>query len=133
MKNKQGIEIENEIEAGWTYDHCIGACYHFEHIRLDLAENEMERATQVHVIETVNTTLATNRQTHKQDPNQVHRNIYFADNLDRAIGLAARMVIENIEVAEVITAIRPATGTEIQLYEKMQDYQIGMEPGVFQE
>jgi hypothetical protein len=103
-----------ELESGWTFDQLKGVTSHFEHFVLSEAGKLQEIADMVHVVETINGTLAA--------PDLVHKNKYFAENLNDAIGLAARIVIDSLEVAETVTAIRPATDEEISLFESVDFY-----------
>lgn len=117
---------EKELISGCAFDRYLGAPYHFEHILKVEADAKAETADQVHVIETINWTYASGKKN-----KEVHRNRYFAENLEEAIGLAAYMIISFQEVAETIVAIRPATGIESELHFKMMGSIVRMDPVVF--
>lgn len=93
-----------QICNGWTANDYDGTPYHFEHIPKKEAELAKEMKECVHVVETINWTLA--------DKSTVHLNKYFTFGLSRAIGLATQIEINSIEVAEDVVTIRLATTQE---------------------
>ena len=64
-------------------------------------------------METINWTIAENK------PKMIHRNQYFASDLDQAIALAVKIQISSLEVAEEFLSIRPATVDESLKYDKL--------------
>lgn len=91
--------------TGWTT--LMPEVYHYQHIPLAEAEQKAEAREFIYVLEAINWTIA------QSEPEEsVHYNRYFAISLSDAVALAARMELQNIEVAEDVVAIRPATDEE---------------------
>jgi hypothetical protein len=102
---------KKQIANGWTRSDYGDDVYHFEHFPLAEAQEEQEFCDEcLYVVETINWTLA--------DEKTVHRNKYFEFNLSDAIGLAARIQIASLDVAENVVEVRPATEQEIEDYFK---------------
>ncbi|MBA3320313.1 MAG: hypothetical protein H0T45_02555 [Pyrinomonadaceae bacterium] len=112
-----------EIVSGYTFDHYVGAVYHFQHLPLSKAEQLALVGDAPFIVETINWTLA--------DSGEAYHNTYFAANLDDALGLAVRLRLTLEEVAEEVVAIRPATKVEAaELNEATQYYLKLMPPAI---
>jgi hypothetical protein len=98
-----------DFDSGYDFDSFTGATYHFDHIPQADAEVRGQTREYPHVVETVNYTIA--------DDGSLHLNRYYADNLDDAISLAARLQFQLDVDAEVITGIRPISPEEAEEFE----------------
>lgn len=86
--------------------------YLFEHIDMAEARNLNEATNNLHIVETVNWTIANNG----KEKGKVHKNRYFAMTLLHAAALAVEIGIESLEVAETVVAIRRATEEEEEVF-----------------
>jgi hypothetical protein len=108
------VKLKNEIECGWC-DDSYGVLCRFEHYPMKLANQDEKFKELLHVVETVNWTLANKR--------TVHRNKYYCHGLGGAIGLAARIEIASRTVAEDVIALRVASPEEWDDWCKAVDFQ----------
>lgn len=111
------MENKNILESGWSIDVYGSSVYHFNHILKKDADELLKVATGCHVVETINLTLAG-----KEKPYWVHHNLYFATSLAKAVGLAAQITIQSLDVAEEVICIRPATEDEVEQYFRVFEY-----------
>jgi hypothetical protein len=109
-----------DFDSGYDFDPFTGATYHFDHIPQTDAEAKGQTREYPHVVETVNFTIA--------DDGSLHLNRYYADNLDDAISLAARLQFQLDVDAEVITGIRPISPEEAEEFEAYRQQFLGALP-----
>lgn len=109
-----------DFDSGYDFDSFTGATYHFDHIPQTDAEVRGQTREYPHVVETVNYTIA--------NDGSLHLNRYYADNLDDAISLAARLQFQLNEDAEVITCIRHISPEEAEVFELHRQQFLGALP-----
>ena len=110
----------NDFDSGYDFDPFTGATYHFDHIPQEDAEVKGQTREYPHVVETVNYTIA--------DDGSLHLNRYYADNLDDAVSLAARLQFQLSVDAEVITCIRQISPEEAEEFEAHRQRFLGALP-----
>ena len=109
-----------DFDSGYDFDPFTGATYHFDHIPQEDAEVKGQTREYPHVVETVNYTIA--------DDGSLHLNRYYADNLDDAVSLAARLQFQLSIDAEVITCIRQISPEEAEEFEAHRQRFLGALP-----
>lgn len=109
------------LAAGWIWDKYAGAVLQFEHMPLAKAESMERKRDRTWVVETINWTLAENREA-------VHHNRYYAHALTEAIGIAAQFEMFAQNVAESVVNIRPATKDEADSYALVASYYDDYDP-----
>jgi hypothetical protein len=113
--SKQGHREMTELANGWT-DTGFDQVYRFEHYPLRKAKIDQEfKEASVYYVETINWRFAT-RPSGKHAKNTVHRNRHYTFGLREAIGIAARIEIDSVEVAENVIGIWPADDKESAEY-----------------
>jgi len=110
---------KHTLDDGWGFDPYTGSIFHFEHYSMAKAEHKMLQKKWLFVVETINWTIADN------SPKKIHRNQYFASNLDLAIALAVKIQINSLECAEDFLCIRPATVDESLKHDKLESHYYG--------
>ena len=113
-----------DLAAGWIWDKYAGAVLQFEHMPLAKAERMNRKRERTWVVETINGTLAENREA-------VHYNRYYAFDLTHAIGLAAQFEMNAQIVAESVVNIRPATKDETDSFDLVASYYDDFDPEPF--
>lgn len=113
---------DTNLKSGWQLAPMIGAVCHFEHRPEAQLLELLDVREQMFVIETVNSSAASS------EAGCMHFNKYFAHSLREAIGLAARMEIDLIVVAEEIVGIRPATEDEVEMALKVHHHLYKLTP-----
>jgi|SRR5579859_5122619 len=108
------MQEPEQLDSGWTVDLQDGSIYHFEHVLMDFAKQKAQVRDELHVVETINWTLA--------DDDTCHYNRYFALNMASAIAVAVKFEIMSSEVEENVVGIRPATEEEIEVFWKAEKY-----------
>lgn len=115
------------IDRGWTLGD-IGGVYHFEHVPRSVADAAADVARfGVFVVETINWALA------EGDPDQVHRNLYFARGLAGAFAVASHLTIALGEDRETVTSIRRATDDETERWSQSEAHFLSNVPGALAE
>lgn len=109
------MNIEKELESGWTFDSALGATCHFEHVSTEFADQQTQDKNEIYIVEAINWTFADEQQ------KVVHFNKYFAYGINEALALAVRLQFSSLETAEEFLRIRIATQEERDTFLKVAE------------
>jgi|GEM_PF-6595279 hypothetical protein len=108
------------ILEGWGNDPFYGGVFRGHYVPARDANRLLNQTDDLWVIETVTSAFISDPDNPKGD--KVGQKDYFVYTLSSALGLAARIQIENDMVSETVVAVRRAKKTEITMYEKALAY-----------